>query len=208
MPGHMVGNLRAVVSREGNGAWTALSARVGAVEVGSSRARSSENVCADKALRAPLAKAVFFFCLFVLSVFSTNAALQFDVFLGYDGVVPEASWFPITCEIKNDGPSFKGIVEITPDYGQGQTRRQEVELPTGTLKRVYIPVFCNAGYSSWDIRLIDERGKVRAEKLKEQALHQVSAGTPVLGAMMRNAGAKPLIRPLASEQDKPQPPSA
>src|SRR5881394_609419 len=68
--------------------------------------------------------------------FRSNAAVRFDVFLGYDGVVPEASWFPITCEINNDGPSFKGIVEITPDYGGGQTRREVVELPTGTLKRI------------------------------------------------------------------------
>jgi hypothetical protein len=161
-----------------------------------------------RAAAADRGAALLLVCFVLLSASTLRAALQFDVFLGYDGVVPEASWFPITCEIKNDGTSFKGTVEITPDYGQGQTRRELVELPTGTLKRVYIPVFCNAGYSTWNIRLIDERGKVRAEKLKEQAPRQVSAGTPILGAIMRNAGAKPLIRPLASEQDKPQPPAA
>jgi hypothetical protein len=39
-----------------------------------------------------------------------RAALQFDVFLGYDGTIPEASWFPIVCEVKNDGPSFKATI--------------------------------------------------------------------------------------------------
>jgi hypothetical protein len=41
--------------------------------------------------------------LCVLLSFATllkgHAALQFDVFLGYDGVVPEASWFPVVCEV-------------------------------------------------------------------------------------------------------------
>src|SRR5437879_334165 len=60
---------------------------------------------------------------------SARAALQFDVFLGYDGVVPEATWFPVVCEIKNDGPSFKGLIELTgAGYNQGQTHRAEVEL--------------------------------------------------------------------------------
>ena len=41
---------------------------------------------------------------------NAGAALQFDVFLGYDGTVREASWFPILCEIKNDGPAFAGVI--------------------------------------------------------------------------------------------------
>ena len=189
-----MGNLRAVVSREGNGARTALSAHAGILKSRMGQGRSIDDVCADKAVRAPIARGLILLCLFLLSVFSSKAVLQFDVFLGYDGVVPEASWFPITCEIKNDGPSFKGIVEITPDYGQGQTRREQVELPTGTLKRVFIPVFCNAGYSTWNIRLLDERGKVRAEKLKEQAPRQVSAGTPIFGAIIDSHGFAPVCR--------------
>src|SRR6266481_703817 len=84
--------------------------------------------------------------LFSLSVLfwsgslAARADLQFDVFLGYDGIVPEATWFPIVFEIKNDGPSFTGTVELTTG-NQSQTRRLKVELPTGTLKRVVLPVF-------------------------------------------------------------------
>src|SRR5436190_21498501 len=68
---------------------------------------------------------------------SPSANLQFDVFLGYDGLVPEATWFPVVCEIKNDGPSFTGIIEVAPGNANvGQVRRMVVELPTGTLKRL------------------------------------------------------------------------
>src|SRR5262245_27792110 len=66
---------------------------------------------------------------------SSRAALQFDVFLGYDGVVPEGAWFPVMFEVKNDGPTFVGTVELDGGtYNQGQVRRMIVELPTGTLK--------------------------------------------------------------------------
>ena len=83
--------------------------------------------------------------------------------MGFDGVIPEASWFPVVCEIKNDGPAFNGVVEVEPaGYNQGQKRRLALELPTGTLKRVVIPAFsATRGSSSWDVRLLDDRGKVR-----------------------------------------------
>ena len=36
---------------------------------------------------------------------------QFDVFLGMgtESIIPEASWFPIVLEIKNDGAPFVGF---------------------------------------------------------------------------------------------------
>ena len=56
-----------------------------------------------------------------------RAALQFDVFLGYggqpsgfDGVVREAGWFPVACEVFNDGPSFNAVFELsTSQMGGG-----------------------------------------------------------------------------------------
>ncbi|NJN43731.1 MAG: hypothetical protein HC806_02655, partial [Anaerolineae bacterium] len=51
---------------------------------------------------------------------------------GYDGVVPEASWFPVIVEVKNDGPPFTALFELSPgNYNQSQTRTMMVELPTG-----------------------------------------------------------------------------
>lgn len=130
-----------------------------------------------------------------------RAAPQFDVFLGYDGIVPEGSWFPVACEIKNDGPSFMGVVEISSaGYGQrqgGAVRQVAVELPTGTLKRLFIPVFSGSrAWSSWDVKLLDERGRTRAEQLSLTPRRKMSSEAPLLGALTRTPAGVPLFRPL------------
>jgi hypothetical protein len=150
-----------------------------------------------------------FVCATVVPV--AQAALQFDVFLGYDGLVPEATWFPIVCEIKNDGPSFNGVVEVTPGtYNQGQTRQAIVELPTGTLKRLVIPVFSTTarGFSSWDVRLLDERGKVRSEQSGLRPRRQMASEAPLIGALPRTANGAPTVKPILASQPELQPLSA
>src|SRR5436190_3962120 len=154
-------------------------------------------------------RALFFvICLVALCVGSPalRAALQFDVFLGYGGIVPEASWFPLVCEVKNDGPTFTGTVELTSG-NQGQTRRITVELPTGTLKRFVLPAFSGAAqsYSRWDVRLFDERGRVRSEQLGLSARKQISNETPLLGALARTSLGVPVIRPVLPQQASFQP---
>jgi hypothetical protein len=148
---------------------------------------------------------------------SSQAALQFDVFLGFDaggggngGIVPEASWFPVVCEIKNDGPGFKATIELQGGtYNQGQLRRLEVELPTGTLKRVVIPMFASArGYTSWDARLLDERGKTRSEVLGIRPRRQLARGTPLMGALSRSAGGTPVMKTVMSQSPELQPAAA
>src|SRR3974390_291226 len=140
------------------------------------------------------------------SVLAARAALQFDVFLGYDSIVPEASWFPVVCEIKNDGPSFNGTVELSPgNYNEGQTTRLAVELPTGTLKRIVIPVFSSIRGGSWDIRLLDERGKTRAEQLSIRARKQIARGTPLIGALSRTPGGAPVLRATLPQTEELQP---
>ena len=63
-----------------------------------------------------------------------------------------------------------------------------VELPTGTLKRIEIPVFSTARYqSSWDVRLLDERGRVRAEQIGVRPRRQIAANTTLVGALPRMA---------------------
>ena len=147
--------------------------------------------------------------LMASSLASARAALQFDVFLGYDSVVPEASWFPVVCEIKNDGPSFTGTIELSPgNYNEGQTARLTVELPTGTLKRVVIPVFSSTRGGSWDIHLLDERGKTRAEQLSIRARKQVARGTPLIGALSRTPGGAPVLRATLPQAEELQPAAA
>jgi hypothetical protein len=141
---------------------------------------------------------------------TARADLQFDVFLGYDGIVPEATWFPVVCEIKNDGPPFVGTVELDGGrFDKDQTRRAVVELPTGTLKRFVIPVFAAArGFGSWDVRLLDERGKVRGEQRGVQARRSIASGTPLLGALVRTPAGMPALRPVLSPDAGLQPAAA
>jgi len=135
-----------------------------------------------------------------------RGALQFDVFLGYDGIVPEASWFPVACEIRNDGPSFNAFVEITSgQFNQTQVRRIPLELPTNTRKRVVIPVFSSSRYATWNIRLIDEKDKVRAEELNKRPRKQTAWEIPMVGALARSVGGVPILPPIKPNQQEIQP---
>src|SRR5215472_9974871 len=159
---------------------------------------------------------VLFICLLILRSFAGSAPaasesdlLQFDLFLGYEGVVPQGSWFPLVCEIKNEGAPFIGTVEITPaNNNPGFTRREVVELPTGTLKRLSIPVFASSSYSRWDVRLSDERGRLRKEQTGLAPRRLIGADTPMLGAMPRSASGTPSLRPILPRQTELQPGSA
>ncbi len=122
---------------------------------------------------------------------AARGAVRFDVFVGYDGVVPEASWFPVVCEIENTGPSFNAVVEFSAGY-QSQARLMAVELPSGTTKRFTMPVFSTGRYNyQWQARLLDERRKVRAETQATQK--QRDWGIPLAGAMTRAGGGMPVL---------------
>ncbi len=133
---------------------------------------------------------------------STWAAseLQFDVFVGYgsgggnDGYVREAGWFPVACEIYHDGPTFTGTIEFTSrQLGGGQSRRITLELPTGTRKRLVFPVFAPASrFATWDARLLDARGRVRAEHT-DLRCRSVGWETCLLGALPRSFGGLPIF---------------
>ena len=158
-------------------------------------------------------KARFFFPLlglWLLLAAPAQALIQFDVFLGYDGTVREASWFPIVCEIKNDGPPFAGLIEVSPEqYGKGQTQQMPVELPTGTLKRVTLPAFAAGRYpQTWNVRLLDERGKVQAEQTALRPRRQIGWEIPLIGSLARTASGAPVLRPILRNQPDAQPASA
>ena len=143
-------------------------------------------------------------------VTTAHAALQFDVFLGYDGTVREASWFPVVCEIKNDGPPFTGMVEVSPgDYSKGQTQQMPVELPTGTVKRLVIPAFAVGRYAAaWNVRLVDERGKVRGEQTALRPRRQIGWEIPLIGSLSRTASGAPVLRPIMGDKSDAQPAAA
>jgi hypothetical protein len=127
-----------------------------------------------------------------LTALGTRGALQFDVFLGYDGIMPERGWFPIVCELNNDGPSFTGVVEVNSDQlGTGQSRRMIVDLPTNTRKRIVIPVFSTP--HPWSVRLLDEHDKVRAEQVGMPVRKTMERNLPLVAAITRNVGGVPVF---------------
>lgn len=117
------------------------------------------------------------------------SSLQFDVFLGLDQYARQGAWFPLVCEIKNSGPGFNGFIEITSG---SQKRRMPIELPTGTLKRVTIPLFSTANNSQFRILLRDERGSVRAEHLNQYPQRGLlQTDVPLMAAIPRTAAGMP-----------------
>ena len=123
-----------------------------------------------------------------------NASLQFDVFLGYDGMVREAAWFPLACEVFNDGPSFNAVIEISSgNIGSDEVCRIPLELPTNTRKRLIVPVFASgARISQWNARLLDERGKVHADRPSLQPKTVAWEGA-LLGALPRSFAGLPTL---------------
>ncbi|MEO7300234.1 MAG: hypothetical protein ABI042_16845 [Verrucomicrobiota bacterium] len=155
--------------------------------------------------RAALLSILFF----VGAVTSGKCALQFDVFPGYDGVVPEAGWFPVVCEVRNDGPSFTAFFEITSgQFNGGQVRRVPLELPTNTRKRVVVPVFSSSRYGNWNFRLIDDRDKIRAEQLNIHPRKQIASEIPMVAALARTVSGVPVLPPIKPSQQELQPVAA
>ncbi len=152
---------------------------------------------------------IVLFCL-LLPLVRAAAAVQFDVFLGYgnDNIVREANWFPVTCEVNNDGPAFTGSVEITPAGGSDDDVRGFVlELPTNTRKRVVIPMFGAGGrYRTWDARLRDERGKVVAEQLDLRPGADMNWDAALLGSLSRTFPGSPRLPkvPASRRDDQPR----
>lgn len=146
--------------------------------------------------KSPIGLLLLAFLTFLLTALNACADLQFDVFVGYDQVLPQHSWFPITCELYNDGPSFNAVIEITPgDWASGQVRRLPIDLPTNTRKRVVIPVF--AGPQIWNARLLDSHGNVRAEQTSSN-LKIVPSQLPLVAGLSRTVGGMPAFPETAS----------
>ena len=145
---------------------------------------------------------------FLLLLFcSTASAVRFDVFVGFNGAVPEGNWFPVACEIQNDGPPFNGIIEISSGMGGGQARRIPLELTLGATKRVVVPVFSSSRYSSWTARLLNERGKIIAEQnLGRESVKNIGWGTPFIAALSRSLSGAPVLPPAKNKNQPEQVP--
>lgn len=130
---------------------------------------------------------------------SARGELQFDVFLGLDDRVREGHWFPIAFELLNDGPPFTGTVLVGPENAfDNQQNQFAIELPTGTRKRVVLPVFPSLGqYTRWEAKLLDPDGKVIAERSGLQP-KDLAAHIPLIGALPRTFGGLPVLPEVPS----------
>jgi len=139
--------------------------------------------------------------LALLCASNASATVRFDVFLGHDQIVPEAAWFPVTFEVFNDGAPFMGLVEVTPgSYDSSYTRVMAVELPTGTTKRFTIPAFGSGRYiGGWNARLLDEKGRVRAEQTNLRVRQTNPWQIPMAAAVSRALPVLPKVRPNQPE---------
>jgi hypothetical protein len=163
--------------------------------------------------RMRMFKAIWLWCLLaLLSSFRTPAALQFDLLPGYEGTIHESAWFPITCEIFNDGPSFNAIIEISGGtFGTEQVRQVPVELPTSTRKRIVIPMFASdvARYGSsqtWNAKLLDANGKaIRGLDTRSSQTKMVTIESIVLGALPRNFGGSPTFPDMKNNRPELKP---
>jgi hypothetical protein len=148
--------------------------------------------------------ALIYSLLVLLLSASTARAVRFDVFVGFNGAVPEGNWFPIACEVQNDGPSFNGVIEVAGAFGASQARRIPLELTTGATKRVVIPAFSSSRYSTWTARLLDGRGKVVAEQnVARESIRNVAWGTPFIAALSRTIGGQPIL-PQPKNKNQPE----
>jgi len=164
----------------------------------------------------PSAKTRFALWFIALLAFvgQVRAQLNFDVFVGHglgisDSAVAEASWFPVTCEIQNEGPAFNAIVEITGgQFGNGQARYIAVELPTHTKKRFTVPLYCTSRYRvTVDARLMNEKHKVIAERLNVEARAVVDWQSPLIASLSRTHGGAAAL-PEGSGKNSPTRPVA
>lgn len=136
------------------------------------------------------------------SAVPARAALQFDVFAGYDSNIREASWFPMVVEVFNDGPSFNAVIEVSGgQFGVDQVRRVPIELPTNTRKRVVVPMFASNARqnATWNGRLLDTRGKLIDKSAERSSLPTkvVAWESTILGAIPRNFGGSPVLPDVA-----------
>lgn len=148
-------------------------------------------------MRRPAALLFLLLMPLFAAVPTSRGALQFDVHVGYEGNIHEASWFPIVCEIFNDGASFNAVIEVSGgQFGNDQVREVPVELPTNTRKRIVIPMFASGarfGNNEWHGRLLTASGGKVIQERRNIPTTFVAWESVLMGALPRNFGGSPVF---------------
>ncbi len=136
----------------------------------------------------------------------TGGGVHLNVQLGYHGIVRVGTWFPVRIDVRNAGPSLRGVLAIEPEVAREDLSRTVVlELPQGTRKRLETVAFSHATYQRrWEIRLSAGGKRTRpVTALEVSTLKVLGVETPwalVLGRRFPSplAGLSP-----AAESDAP-----
>src|SRR5688572_12708142 len=157
-------------------------------------------------------KAIWVLGMALMTACISRAALQFDVMPGYESKIREAAWFPVTCEIFNDGLSFNAIIEVSGgQFGGEQTRQVPVELPTNTRKRIIIPMFASGssrfgGQETWTGKLLDSNGKpIRGIDPRVSQTRVLPLESTLMGALPRNFGGSPIFPEMKNNRPELKP---
>jgi hypothetical protein len=159
-------------------------------------------------MRTP--RAIWLVCLLAL-LFPARAAIQFDLLPGYESSIHEAAWFPITCEVYNDGPSFNAIIEVSGgQFGGEQLRQVPVELPTNTRKRIVIPMFASGRVGTagenWTGKLLDSGGKpIRGIDPRQASTKVIPLESTIMGAIPRTFGGSPVFPDMKNNRSDIKP---
>lgn len=119
-----------------------------------------------------LALRLWWCAILLAGFFELQAAPRLDVFPGYSsaGYARLGSHYPLVLELQGDGPTINGYLEISVG-NSGNPIRMPMELPSGTTKRVFLPLFAASPNSTLiDVRLINESGKAVLERKGSQVI--------------------------------------
>src|SRR5438093_109042 len=176
--------------------WSVTGVQTGALPTPRKRGAPGQSPRVSACPRSRIHAFVLVSWLVLLAAAPAGAAIRFDMFVGYDGVVPQGSWFPIAFEVFNDGDPFVAEIEVTPNnFNSGQTRSMVVELPRGTTKRFILPIYNSSSYNPyWTARLRNERGRTVHEVNSPPVRRLSEPGVPLAGAISRSALSLPEMK--------------
>ncbi|MEM9775918.1 MAG: hypothetical protein AAF902_15180 [Chloroflexota bacterium] len=99
--------------------------------------------------------------------------LSMEIRAGFDGIVQEASWFPVVITLENNGAPIEGQVEAT--FGGAQTVwKTDVSLPTQSRKQINMTVYAQDVFRSFEVSLYTDDG--------ERILHENSINLQAVAA--------------------------
>lgn len=142
--------------------------------------------------------------LWMAACLRLSAALELDIFAGFDGYVHAGGWFPVAIEVNNDGPTFDGTFEISGGQFGNQVQRFKEQLPNGTRKRFVLPSFAaSQSFNTVEVRLFDAKGKMLLER--SQQLKNVAWEVPLIGAIPENFSGMPKLPELKNVRSEWEP---